>query len=144
MLCTIIRSTSGNASIDGYDIIHDPTNVRRHLDIVFQNPTPDTILTGCKKRFRKMLELADLTERSNDLTSTYSGGMRRRLELASGLLYKPAALFLDVPIIGLHPPDERAYLRLHGENGRKRTNNRCSHHPLYGVGGTGLRSGGHH
>lgn len=120
MLCTIIRPTSGSASIAGYDIIRNPTHVRRNVGIVFQDPTLDTILTGREnlelharlygipaadreKRIKAMLELVDLTDRGNDLTRTYSGGMRRRLELARGLLHRPAAVFLDEPTLGLDP-----------------------------------------
>jgi len=120
MLCTIVRPTSGSASIAGYDIVKEPGEVRRNVGIVFQDLTLDTILTGIenlelharlygipsairKTRIQEMLELVDLKERAYDITRTYSGGMRRRLELVRGLLHRPAVLFLDEPTLGLDP-----------------------------------------
>jgi ABC-2 type transport system ATP-binding protein len=120
MLCTIVRPTSGSASIAGYDIVKEPAEVRRNVGIVFQDLTLDTILTGFenlelharlygipsvirKARIQEMLELVDLKDRAHDITRTYSGGMRRRLELVRGLLHRPAVLFLDEPTLGLDP-----------------------------------------
>jgi len=112
MLCTIVNPTSGKATIDGHDVVKEPGLVRRSVGIVFQDPTLDTVLTGREnlilharlygvpagergKRIDEVLELVDLKDRADDITRTYSGGMRRRLELARGLLHRPAVLFLD-------------------------------------------------
>jgi ABC-2 type transport system ATP-binding protein len=120
MLATLLKPTSGTASVDGYDIINEPAKVRASIGIVFQAPSSDDILTGYEnlklhsmlysvprkireKRILDVLELVGLTERKNDQVKKYSGGMRRRLEIARGILHKPKILFLDEPTLGLDP-----------------------------------------
>ena len=120
MLCTILKPTSGTANVNGYSITGDPSRVRRSIGIVFQEPSIDDRLTGREnlemhadlygvpkrdqeKRIDDVLELVELTDKSDFLMRTYSGGMRRRLEIARGLIHYPKVLFLDEPTIGLDP-----------------------------------------
>jgi ABC-2 type transport system ATP-binding protein len=120
MLCTILKPTSGTASVNGFDIVKEANKVRKSIGIVFQDPSIDDRLTGRenlymhanlygvpaseqKERINRILKLIELEDRADDLLRTYSGGMRRRLELGRGLIHYPKVLFLDEPTVGLDP-----------------------------------------
>jgi ABC-2 type transport system ATP-binding protein len=120
MLCTILKPTSGRAIVNGFDIVKQDKEVRKSIGIVFQDPSVDDRLTGRenllmhanlygvpvgeqKSRIDGVLRLVELEDRADDILRTYSGGMRRRLEIARGLIHHPHVLFLDEPTIGLDP-----------------------------------------
>lgn len=125
MLVTLLRPTSGTASVAGHDIIKDPHGVRRSIGVVFQNPALDDQLTGREnldyharmygmekeereKRIEELLEMVGLREKADILVKHYSGGMKRRLEIARGLMHSPEVLFLDEPTLGLDTQTRRA------------------------------------
>lgn len=124
ILCTLLRPTSGTALVNGYDIIRQRNQVRSSIGLVFQDPTLDEYLTGeqnlrfhayaynvprsvRERRIGELLELVGLSDRRKSKVRTYSGGMKRRLELVRGLLHRPRVLFLDEPTLGLDPQTRR-------------------------------------
>jgi ABC-2 type transport system ATP-binding protein len=132
ILCTLADATSGSASVAGFDVATERDSVRRAIGLVFQEPTLDGYLSaeqnlkfhgelyGVDKataapRRREVLEMVGLWERKDDLVQTFSGGMRRRLEIARGLLHSPKVLFLDEPTIGLDPQTRASIWQYIGE-----------------------------
>jgi ABC-2 type transport system ATP-binding protein len=128
ILCTLVEATSGRAEVVGYDVARERSAVRRSIGLVFQEPTLDGYLTAeqnlrfhgelygveratAAARRREVLEMVGLYERRGDLVRTFSGGMRRRLEIARGLLHSPRVLFLDEPTIGLDPDSRQVLWR---------------------------------
>ncbi len=129
ILTCLMKPTEGTARIRGADILKNPTLVRRNIGVVSQAMTSDLDLTGRENldiygkyyeipkkerrdRIKYLVDIVGLEERANDLVATYSGGMRRRLEIARGLLHRPYILFLDEPTIGLDPQSRRVIWEL--------------------------------
>jgi ABC-2 type transport system ATP-binding protein len=131
ILCTLMRPTAGQASVAGFDVDRQPADVRASIGLVFQDPSLDIQLTAREnlefhafiysvpaaergRRIAEVLEMVELTDRAGSIVMTFSGGMKRRLEIARGMLHTPEVLFLDEPTIGLDPQTRRhiwTYLR---------------------------------
>jgi ABC-2 type transport system ATP-binding protein len=120
ILATLLKPTEGGAVVNGFDVLRNAINVRQSIGVVFQAPSSDDILTGYEnlkvhallygiprkireKRISEVLQLVGLDDRKDDQVKKYSGGMRRRLEIARGLLHHPKVFFLDEPTLGLDP-----------------------------------------
>ena len=120
MLCTLLKPTNGKAIVNGYNTTINPGKVRKSIGLVFQESTLDENLTAyenlkyhanfygvkkekAEKRINEVLNMVQLIERKNSIVEDFSGGMKRRLEIARGLLHYPQVLFLDEPTIGLDP-----------------------------------------
>ena len=138
ILCTLMKPTAGTATVAGFDVGSQPGEVRTVIGLVFQDPSLDANLTAREnlafhafiygvpaseraERIRGVLEMVELSDRANSVVMTFSGGMKRRLEIARGMLHTPEVLFLDEPTIGLDPQTRRhiwTYLRkLRAEQG---------------------------
>lgn len=120
MLTTILRQSEGTVVLDGHDTLREANKVRKALGIVFQDPSLDEELTAKenmdfhgvlygvpsrerKEQIKQLLEFVELWDRRNSLVKEFSGGMKRRLEIARGLLHHPSVIFLDEPTLGLDP-----------------------------------------
>jgi ABC-2 type transport system ATP-binding protein len=125
MLCTLVKPTGGRATVAGHDIVRERDDVRRNIGLVFQDPTLDGYLTAAQNlklhaelygvqsdlveaRMQQVMTMVGLWDRKDSPVATFSGGMRRRLEIARGLMHSPRVLFLDEPTIGLDPQTRRS------------------------------------
>ena len=137
MLCTLLGPTAGVARVAGIDVVHDPAAVRQRIGLVFQDPSLDDQLTARenlefhafiysvpatdrRRRIDEMLAMMQLTDRASSQVKTFSGGMKRRLEIARGMLHQPQILFLDEPTLGLDPQTRKSiWIHLNELRGNK-------------------------
>jgi len=125
MLCTLMKPSAGSARVAGHDVVSERDDVRRNIGLVFQDPTLDSYMTAAQNlklhaelygiesklvepRMQQVLQMVGLWDRKDSEVGSFSGGMRRRLEIARGLMHSPRVLFLDEPTIGLDPQTRRS------------------------------------
>jgi ABC-2 type transport system ATP-binding protein len=135
MLCTLVKPSAGSARVAGHDVVSERDHVRRNIGLVFQDTTLDGYLSAeqnlrlhaelygvprdaVTERLRQVMEMVGLWERRSSLVMTFSGGMKRRLEIARGLLHSPRVLFLDEPTVGLDPQTRSSIWSYISELGR--------------------------
>ncbi len=135
MLCTLVKPSAGSARVAGHDVVSERDEVRRNIGLVFQDTTLDGYLSAeqnlrlhaelygvprdaVTERLRQVMEMVGLWERRSSLVMTFSGGMKRRLEIARGLLHSPRVLFLDEPTVGLDPQTRSSIWNYISELGR--------------------------
>ena len=124
ILCTLLSPSAGSARVNGFDVVHQRSEVRRSIGLVFQQTTLDEYLSADQnlrfhayayampaelreQRMTELMQMVELADRRKGSVRTYSGGMKRRLEIARGLLHHPKVLFLDEPTLGLDPQTRR-------------------------------------
>lgn len=124
VLCTLLKPTAGHVLVNGFDVVRKSDDVRRSIGLIFQDPSLDTNLTAqenldfhafvynvpsreSRARQEELLKMVELWDRRTAMVKTFSGGMKRRLEIARGLLHRPKVLFLDEPTLGLDPQTRR-------------------------------------
>ena len=160
MLCTLLPPTGGTAKVAGHDVVDEGDDVRRSIGVALQEIGLDPVQTGrellelqCglygitgsagRERAAELLELVGLTDAADRRTKTYSGGMKRRLDLASALVHQPRVLFLDEPTTGLDPASRLTVWEEVRQHQLQR-HDHLPHHPVPGGGRRALRAAGDH
>jgi len=161
MLTTLLSPTSGSIMINNFNPVKDQDNVRKSFGIVFQDPSLDEELTAYEnmdfhgvlygvekslriKRIEELLNIVDLWDRKDHLVKTFSGGMRRRLEIARGLLHHPKIFFLDEPTLGLDPQTRNQMWSYVRDLNKKEGITIFFYYPLYGRGRKNRAKDRHH
>lgn len=149
MLTTLLKPSSGQLTLAGHNVVKDQAAARRSFGIVFQDPSVDDQLTAyenmqihgvmygvasgeLKSRIEELLRLVELWERRDSLVITFSGGMKRRLEIARGLLHHPQVLFLDEPTLGLDTQTRALLWDYVQKMSQSEQMTIFFHHPLFG------------